>query len=344
MQLEHWIEALEQHTPACLEAKFEIVTPMFIGDGDQRARSIRSASVKGALRFWWRALNWGRCLSQAQGDTTRALNQLHQEEARLFGAAVSTQAENPGGQGLFTLKVSQPETLKVINDWPKDGNAACGFIGFGLWKTNKTSQREALAEGTRFLVSCQLKAQISAEQTRQLTDALAVFGLLGSLGSRARRGFGSLAIKELNGESYAFKSQAEYIQALQKHLQAVERPAANVAFTSPITAWSEASSVHFYAKKNNPRLALAQLSEIYKEARTGLNRQQKSRMGLPLADFDTQSRRTSPFIMHIHPLGTDYFALMSFLPAAFHPNYPLSQTEAEQPLHRLKQAAQEKWL
>lgn len=349
MELEHWIETLEQRSPACLEAKFEIVTPMFIGDGDQKARSVRSASVKGALRFWWRALNWGRCLSQSQGDTNRALKQLHSEEAKLFGAEAKTQevdgqSKIVGGQGLFTLIVSEPEAFSLIKDWPKDGNAPCGFIGFGLWKTNKTPQREALAEGSRFSLRCQLKEQISPTQTQQLTDALAIFGLLGGLGSRARRGFGSLAIQELNGKSYSFKSQDEYIQVLKKHLGAVDLVSTSDINESPLSAWSSASSLCFYGKAPNARQALAHLSNIYKEARTGLSRQQKSRMGLPLADFDTQNRRSSPFILHIHPLGSDYLALISFLPAAFHPRYPVSQSELEQPLQRLKKLAQEKWL
>ena len=41
-----------------LEATYRIVTPMFIGDAEQKATSLRPPSIKGALRFWWRALNW----------------------------------------------------------------------------------------------------------------------------------------------------------------------------------------------------------------------------------------------------------------------------------------------
>jgi CRISPR-associated protein Cmr1 len=47
-------------------ARFQIVTPMFLGGAGQKAEGIRPPSVKGALRFWWRALNWGR-FRQAPG-------------------------------------------------------------------------------------------------------------------------------------------------------------------------------------------------------------------------------------------------------------------------------------
>jgi hypothetical protein len=41
-----------------LQATYRIVTPMFIGDAEQKATDLRPPSIKGALRFWWRALNW----------------------------------------------------------------------------------------------------------------------------------------------------------------------------------------------------------------------------------------------------------------------------------------------
>ena len=43
---------------------YRIATPMFLGGENQQADAtqFRNASFKGALRFWWRALNWGRCL------------------------------------------------------------------------------------------------------------------------------------------------------------------------------------------------------------------------------------------------------------------------------------------
>ncbi len=44
--------------PEKITARYRITTPMFIGDAAQQASGISPAAVKGALRFWWRALNW----------------------------------------------------------------------------------------------------------------------------------------------------------------------------------------------------------------------------------------------------------------------------------------------
>ncbi len=58
-----------------IEASFEIVTPMFISGADDVA-DLRPPSIKGALRFWWRALHWGQCLQEA-GNKEEALALLH---------------------------------------------------------------------------------------------------------------------------------------------------------------------------------------------------------------------------------------------------------------------------
>lgn len=263
MQLEHWIETLEQHSPACLEAEFEIVTPMFIGDGDQRARSIRSASVKGALRFWWRALNWGRCLSQAQGDTTRALNQLHQEEAKLFGAAVKTQevdgtSKIVGGQGLFTLKVSQPEDLKPEQDW-NPGAGTQYLLGQGLWNFKTKLSRAALPAGTQFTLKLMPNQPITpAEQPawQQLEQAVMAFGLLGGLGSRARKGLGSVSLQHISGGRLkAPTNRQEYSQTLQELLSACEL----LQSLPPFTAFSGYTRLDISAVGSNPLTLLEEL-------------------------------------------------------------------------------------
>jgi len=71
-----------------IKAIYRIVTPMFIGGANQDpSDGIRPPSFKGALRFWWRALNWGKFYHECR-DKKKALQALHQEELRLFGSAV----------------------------------------------------------------------------------------------------------------------------------------------------------------------------------------------------------------------------------------------------------------
>lgn len=76
-------------TPTQTTLHYRIVTPMFLGGEAQQAdpTQFRNASFKGALHFWWRALNWGRALKQAGGEQGAALRYLHTLEGDLFGLA-----------------------------------------------------------------------------------------------------------------------------------------------------------------------------------------------------------------------------------------------------------------
>ena len=342
-QLQTWIDQLENNTnQPSLKAEFQVVTPMFIGDGAQSASSIRPPSIKGALRFWWRALNWSRCLQETDSET-KALNQLHDEEAAIFGLAAKQdkKGEQQGGQGLFTLKVSQPDKLPKVNNWPANGNSPCGFIGFGLWGTNTSKQREAIAEGVNFTVELIFKKDVTDTVLAQLKEALIVFGLLGSLGSRARRGFGSVSITSINDESLQFSSLDEYRSVLDKYLP---KDQSNNKSYPAFTAWTVHSSVYSYGSKNEARQALQILNASYKEARSVLSIEKKAYFGLPLADHDTKNRRSSPFIMHIHPIGGAFQALVSFLPANFHDKHRSDNSEFAKTLNTFISASQEQVL
>ncbi|MDP8079316.1 type III-B CRISPR module RAMP protein Cmr1 [Phocoenobacter skyensis] len=79
---------IKGNLPTTLTATYKIITPMFIGDAEQNASWISPMSFKGALRFWWRALAWGRVRSKPEYNSDElALKQLHHEEAELFGSS-----------------------------------------------------------------------------------------------------------------------------------------------------------------------------------------------------------------------------------------------------------------
>ena len=190
-----------------ITATYRIVTPMFLGDADQKATEIRPPSVKGALRFWWRALNWGR-IRERCGSDAKALRELHKEEAELFGAAAE---ENSGGQSRFLLTV-QADPLKFkdknhVHSQFQSHNAA-RYLGYGLMEAfasrEKNTQagqlmRGCIDEDQRFTVK--LLCRDGAEQSVQ--EALIALGLLGGLGSRTRHGMGSVSLTELQQDGKA---------------------------------------------------------------------------------------------------------------------------------------------
>jgi RAMP superfamily len=61
-----------------LELELETLTPAFLSGADQKEADLRAASVRGLLRWWWRA---------AVGHEYPSPEELSQREAVLFGSA-----------------------------------------------------------------------------------------------------------------------------------------------------------------------------------------------------------------------------------------------------------------
>lgn len=222
-----------------IKASFEIVTPMFIGGGDNDVE-LRPPSIKGALRFWWRALYWGQCLQDAdaklklQGHQSTpeklkidALKLLHEREALLFGAAAKEGTKR--GQGEFLLRVKhenlyssnknvvhryfKPSKEITVNREKKvDPNHLAGarYLGYGLMVAFNSTNRDTRVtkHSGQLERSClnekqKFTVELSFRRTidPSVQQALIALGLLGGLGSRSRHGMGSIALKSLrNGD------------------------------------------------------------------------------------------------------------------------------------------------
>ena len=200
-----------------ITATFRIVSPMYLAGADQTTAALRPPSIKGALRFWWRALNWSRHWQDAATQPAKdrehtALKSLHQEEARLFGLAAT---EGGGRQGVFLLTANSQEVLKS-SDQPVN----LYLMGQGLAERGKPT-RKAIEDGKSFTVLLRFKPKTTAEDQKSVADALYAFGLLGALGSRARHGLGSVALTDWQGDGSAYAvptKRADYILALKNLL------------------------------------------------------------------------------------------------------------------------------
>ena len=198
-----------------LEARYRISTPMFLGEAssDQCADKIRPPSVKGALRFWWRALAWERLYT---GDHNETLKELHKEEGELFGYAAGG-SDNKGCQAAFRLRVH--------NDKSEKGREVLTGIDYLLGQgiTKRNEKMQYLASSGSFTVSCYPNQTMTKTQHQQLEEALLCLGLFGGLGARSRKGLGSLSIHHLTGGSYsAPKNREEYCSLVARLLKNAE--------------------------------------------------------------------------------------------------------------------------
>lgn len=169
-----------------LVATYRLTTPMFCAGANQEAAELRPASFKGVLRFWYRAL--------ALGQYNGKWEDVRDAESRLFGSTRTGQA-----QVLLSLKVLEP--IKEIPKHVKVEGGWAYLAGQGLVKYIKDAQgmltqRPAIAPGLRFEVTC-LFRKPNENDLEAVRKSLLAVGLLGGLGARSRRGFGSLTLEKL---------------------------------------------------------------------------------------------------------------------------------------------------
>ena len=151
------------------------------GDG------LRPPSLRGILRFWFRAM---------YGD--RSLDELHEKEGWLFG-------DIDRGQGIKIIfreqiaKNWQPRVIGV-NGQIKAGSALA-YLGYGplnyvsrqvgVSSFNSNMHRYAIPENTCFI----FKVIGNQDQIKELKKTLLLLHLFGGIGGRSRRAWGSIAVE-----------------------------------------------------------------------------------------------------------------------------------------------------
>ncbi len=323
-----------------LSATYRIVTPMFIGDGNQQATAIRPPSVKGALRFWWRALQWGKIRQNYETDEA-ALQELHKKEARLFGCAADERKPD-SGQGVFLLRIiKQPNLAEWEEKWPLKpiNNLSPGstFLGFGLFESGKGDDYQPHRRGiletknNKFTLRLDFKPTASKDDIASIEQALRVWGLFGGLGSRARRGFGAITLTELrhnnNTPLKVSHTQQQYEQTIAEHLTQFRE----ITDYPPYTAFSGQASYKIFTLDKDARKVHNNIGTNYKRFRDEIgkaNKLRKCAFGLPLKDHDDINRRASPLFFHVHELqdGT-FIGIALFLPAVFHHKEEYTNTQ-----------------
>ena len=297
-----------------ISATFEIITPMFLGNSDQNATAIRPTSIKGALRFWWRAMN---------GHLD--LKVLAEKEAKLFGST--------DHGGVFSLAVSSVGKFQAQTDWPpKDPNASSSYMGYGLIqdKTN-IEHREAIPAGLSFTVTLTFQSSISNEDKQSVQTAVEAFGLFGSLGSRARRGFGSVQLTQLNGTKVNTPTNTSIKEWFENNLPNSLKNKAQLQYTA-------FGSDSYFAlpdsiKEKDYKSAHSKMGSAYKAVRASIPTRQRAVFGLPLKNVNESLRRASPVFFKVVKNNTGaYQGLILFMPSQFHPDFPSADFQMVKPL------------
>ena len=312
--------------------EIETITPMFLAGANQSKAELRAASIKGLLRFWWRAL-------QAEAD----LDKLRKKEARIFGSS----DEGVGGS-TFGIRLSNTENVQPVTTRLPNNNQIhtvtfrsqrqnrqiiiniLEYLAYGPYNPQRKKLRPYIPENRKF----NLILSFNKEQyLPEVLKAMCVFSLFGGLGSRSRNGFGSFCITNYQE---AFKDLSE-------------NPINNLYDKDVIKAFLNNGSLQSYpAFVNGTKVfksklvhqtwdsALAEIGKLYRRIRIGEERLQSNNtvfenkhsynkrqyIGAPLDPYNENfrsllDRHAKPYFIKIAKEGEKYRAYILYLPSRY---------------------------
>ena len=276
-----------------IEAKFKIVTPMFLHGADQTKAEIRVSSIKGMLRFWWRALNYDDNISK-----------VWEKDAYIFGGSDQKIGKS---KVMFTLTENNTST-KIAEKWST--NEWKSYIGYGLTnkktKNSELEKTECLEPGGEFKIRIDIDEKQDGNKNiiayDEVVKVLKVFGLLGGLGSRSRRGWGSISIVELKTDNHTSweipHKEDKYTYELKKLLGNSKN---NASLPPEYTAFYSGTRI-VISKNPFPTYesAFKEIAEEYKNY-------DKKNEGFGSPRKNSNGRRASPLFIHIHQIDNNQY-------------------------------------
>jgi CRISPR-associated protein Cmr1 len=261
-------------------ATFEckILTPMFAGTAIPGECELRPPAIKGAIRFWWRALHGG---TDWKG--------MREKEAAIFGTS-----DQAVGRSKFTIDLSEdldsgyPDFKKL--DWGKMVPAGhlhhkinvLDYLAYGHHEWDKENSRykylsKCFWPGQDFSLNISYREDIDMDQVWR---AIYFWTYFSGLGSRNRNGLGKIWITKWPDEIS--------IPALK-----FPKPALR-----PYTAFSNKTAYFETQGLDQWDWALGEIGGIYREVRRGLEKRKvfASRVVLsqPLMEFDFATKQSNP--------------------------------------------------
>lgn len=252
----------------------EIITPMFLAGADEKTPELRPPSIKGMMRFWWRAI---------KGEED--IKKLGKEEGALFGSN-----NEKIGKSKFLIRIIANNLM--TNDFSPvpHSTKTFKFKGFNIRQTYSIvlSGKDNI---TNFKAICELSM------------------LLGGLGKRSRRGFGSV-----HGKNWNFTSDNGVIQFILDRLNSIQddfytkdtkiyrrsSPVANYPFIKEIALGKPEKDPFDLLKK------IGQASHDYRDNTLGSG----------------QPRMASPIYVSITKMGNEFIPIITTLNSAFPSSYP----------------------
>jgi CRISPR-associated protein Cmr6 len=257
------------------EFRLKLVSPAFLA-GAQQGRedcNLRAASLRGVLRWWWRAIFGG----------LMPINDLRDLEGKIWGTSTR--------EGAVALVVSEI-SVKGPEPWPrlKQGRTPKetnrGYLAYGMEGNAKAGKppRFYLKPDSEWILNVVARSSVAgvsaSDAMNHALAALMFFDAFGGIGAKSRKGYGSLCVSPPPGS----KSLNEWIQTQYKSEYKSEVPAVGPRINNRI------EKTGLKLNTNNIEAALDKIARSYRQIDKG-----SQDFGLPRGRFQPElSRCSSP--------------------------------------------------
>ncbi|MBN2835284.1 MAG: type III-B CRISPR module RAMP protein Cmr1 [Candidatus Delongbacteria bacterium] len=183
----------------------ETITPMFLSGADGKTPELRPPSIKSAMRFWWRSLNPDLVKKTDKGFD---YSELRKNETELFGGT-----EHGGKRSKVIISVAL-STLEITTAFPTPHK-------------ENPFPKKAISIGSSFYVSLSFNEN-EIMNTDQVKNLFVITSILGGLGNRSRRGFGSFKILKIDGTDF---NQPDNKEEIENFIRQINKSYAKLNFS-----------------------------------------------------------------------------------------------------------------
>ena len=281
---------------------------MFLAGADGRTPELRPPSIKGLMRFWWRAMN---------GHLS--IEELKEKEGRIFGAS-----DEGIGRSKFRIRVEPhklhlsrdklpPHPITVVSSRNRFKINILEYLAYGTYEYKRGQGNIFyIKPNQKFSVIISLPNNLEVEVIDSIIDSVKVLSTFSGLGSKSRNGFGSFKIISINdgdGDFYFKLEKNKYSPGLPKYS----------AFSSKMRLWKTNGSYNSWDG------ALAELGRAYKDARGNIEHkhqyEKRQYIGAPIIVKGNQKskldRHSKPYFMSVHHENDKYVGYILYLPSKY---------------------------
>lgn len=144
----------------------QVITPMFCYGADGQTPELRVPSLKGALRFWWRAIH-----------PNLSLNEVKTKETEIFGGA----GDNEAKKSSFLLQITNvKKNVQKISALPHK---------------ERSHRPKSITPNSTFNIIIRPESEV-------IKNLLLLTSIIGGIGARSRRGFGCFQIESIDDKEF----------------------------------------------------------------------------------------------------------------------------------------------